>query len=289
VLKEWYDGYRFGGSDIYNPWSVLSFFAKGREPQPYWTNTSGNAIIAKAAESTERSVRSGMLSLLEPGAVVRAPVDPNITYGELDHDPFGMWSVLYMSGYLTTEDTVLANDTDRKRPLRVPNREVRSAYKRDVLARVQRVAGGRDKLRPLYEGLAAGDERAVGEALATIARDCASYYDLVSEGPCHAMLLGLLVGMDGYANPVSNREAGHGRPDIQITPDDPSRDTPVLTVEVKFEKGADDARLSELTREALAQAESREYDAALESAPRVRWGVAFAGKHVAVACERLGF
>jgi hypothetical protein len=95
--------------------------------------------------------------------------------------------------------------------------------------------------------------------------------------------------MDGYANPVSNREAGHGRPDIQVVPDDPSRDTPVLTVEVKFERGAGGARLAELAREALAQAESREYDAALESAPRVRWGVAFAGKRVAVACERLGF
>jgi hypothetical protein len=295
VLKEWYDGYRFGNADIYNPWSVLSFFAKGRRALPYWNNTSSNSILAKAAASADRPVRSGMLALLEPGAVVRAPVDPNVAYGELDRNPAGMWSVLYMSGYLTTEDTDAAvapdeaADPDRKRPLRVPNREVRHAYRRDVLAQVQRVAGGRDKLRPLYEGLAAGDEEAVGHELATVARDCASYYDLVSEGPCHAMLLGLLVGMDGYANPVSNREAGHGRPDIQVVPDDPSRDTPVLTVEVKFERGADDARLAELTREALAQAESREYDAALESAPRVRWGVAFAGKRVAVACERLGF
>jgi hypothetical protein len=295
TLKEWYDGYRFGGADVYNPWSVLSFFAKGRRPLPYWNNTSSNSILAKAAGSADRAVRSGTLALLEPGATVPAPVDPNVAYGELDRNPAGMWSVLYMSGYLTTEDTDAAvapdeaADPDRKRPLRVPNREVRLAYRRDVLAQVQRVAGGRDKLGPLYGGLAAGDEGAVGRELAAVVRDCASYYDLVSEGPCHAMLLGLLVGMDGYANPVSNREAGHGRPDIQITPDDPSRDTPVLTVEVKFEKGADGARLAELAREALAQAESREYDAALESAPRVRWGAAFAGKRVAVACERLGF
>jgi hypothetical protein len=295
TLKEWYDGYRFGEADIYNPWSVLSFFDGGRRARPYWNNTSSNSILAKAASSTDRPVRSGMLALLEPGATVLAPVDPNVAYGELDRNPSGMWSVLYMSGYLTTDDTDAtaapdeAGDPDRKRPLRVPNREVRHAYRRDVLAQVQRVAGGRDKLRPLYEGLAAGDEEAVGHELATVARDCASYYDLVSEGPCHAMLLGLLVGMDGYANPVSNREAGHGRPDIQVVPDDPSRDTPVLTVEVKFERGADDARLAELTREALAQAESREYDAALESAPRVRWGAAFAGKRVAVACKRLGF
>jgi hypothetical protein len=295
VLKEWYDGYRFGEADIYNPWSVLSFFDGGRRPLPYWNNTSSNSILTKAAASADRAVRSGMLALLEPGATVLAPVDPNVAYGELDRNPAGMWSVLYMSGYLTTEDTDAAIapgeavDPDRKRPLRVPNREVRHAYRRDVLAQVQRVAGGRDKLGPLYGGLASGDEEVVGRELSVVVRDCASYYDLVSEGPCHAMLLGLLVGMDGYANPVSNREAGHGRPDIQITPDDPSRDTPVLTVEVKFEKGADDARLAELTREALAQAESREYDTALESAPRVRWGVAFAGKRVAVACERLGF
>jgi hypothetical protein len=295
TLKEWYDGYRFGNADIYNPWSVLSFFAKGRRPLPYWSNTSSNSILAKAAGSTDRAVRSGMLALLEPGVTVSAPVDPNVAYGELDHNPTGMWSVLYMSGYLTTEDTDAAIapdeavDPDRKRPLRVPNREVRHAYRKDVLAQIQQLAGGRDKLGPLYGGLASGDEEVVGRELSVVVRDCASYYDLVSEGPCHAMLLGLLVGMDGYANPVSNREAGHGRPDIQITPDAASWDTPVLTVEVKFERGADDARLAALTREALAQAESREYDAALESAPRVRWGVAFAGKRVAVACERLGF
>jgi hypothetical protein len=295
TLREWYDGYRFGDADIYNPWSVLSFFAKGRRALPYWNNTSSNGILAKAAGSADRAVRSGMLALLEPGATVSAPVDPNVAYGELDRNPSGIWSVLYMSGYLTTEDTDAtaapdgAGDPDRKRPLRVPNREVRHAYRRDVLAQVQQVAGGRDKLRALYEGLAAGDDRVVGRELATVVRDCASYYDLVAEGPCHAMLLGLLVGMDGYANPVSNREAGHGRPDIQVVPDTASQDTPALTIEVKFEKGADDARLAGLAREALAQAESLEYDAALEGAPRVRWGAAFSGKHVAVACERLGF
>jgi hypothetical protein len=103
------------------------------------------------------------------------------------------------------------------------------------------------------------------------------------------LLLGLLYWMRGYRDPVSNREAGLGRFDVQVAPEAPSPATPALTFEVKFARGAGDARLEALAREGLAQIESRAYDAAFEGSPRVRWGVAFSGKRVAVACERLGF
>jgi hypothetical protein len=287
VLKEWYDGYRFGNADIYNPWSVLSFFAKGRVAQPYWTNTSGNSILGEALASPDADVRARMVDLLEPGATVDAPVDPNVAYGELSSRPGGVWSVLYMSGYLTTDDTGGPATMRRRRPLRVPNREVLEAYRDEVAGRAVAAAGESNRDR-LCLALEEGDEKGVVEALDEIARNSASVYDLTCEGDWHMLVLGLLIDMAGYASVRSNREAGYGRFDVQALPKEASLQTPVLTLEFKFEKDAGEDRLASLTREALAQIESRAYDAEYANAPRVRWGIACAGKHVAAACERPG-
>jgi hypothetical protein len=287
TLKEWYDGYRFGNADIYNPWSVLSFFAKGREAQPYWVNTSGNSILGEALSNPDAGVRGQVVSLLEPGATVDVPVDPNVAYGELAENPDGVWSVLYMSGYLTTEDTDTPGDADRERPLRVPNLEVLRAYRGEVARRAVRAAGRSNRAR-LCRALADGDEGAVVGALDEIARNSASVYDLTCEGDWHMLVLGLLIDMPGYASVRSNREAGYGRFDVQALPKAASAATPVLTLEFKFEKDAGEDALASLTREALDQIDSRAYDAAYADAPRVRWGIACAGKHVAAACERPG-
>jgi hypothetical protein len=288
ALKEWYDGYRFGDTDIYNPWSVLSFFAKGLVAQPYWTNTSGNSILGEALSNPDDDVRAKMVDLLEPGATVDAPVDPNVAYGELSSRPGGVWSVLYMGGYLTTEDTEYPGYVTRARPLRVPNREVLRAYRDEVAGRAVAAAGASNRDR-LCRALEEGDERGVVETLDEIARNSASVYDLTCEGDWHMLVLGLLIDMAGYASVRSNREAGYGRFDVQALPKEASARTPVLTLEFKFEKDAGEDALAKLTREALAQVDSRAYDAAYASSPRVRWGVACAGKHVAAACERLGF
>jgi hypothetical protein len=287
VLKDWYDGYRFGKADVYNPWSVLSFFAKGRVAQPYWTNTSGNSILGEALSNPDAGVRAKVATLLEPGATVDAPVDPNVAYGELSSRPGGVWSVLYMGGYLTTEDTEYPGYVTRARPLRVPNREVLRAYRDEVAGRAVAAAGAsnRDRLCRALEG---GDEAAVVETLDEIARNSASVYDLTCEGDWHMLVLGLLIDMAGYASVRSNREAGYGRFDVQALPKAASAATPVLTLEFKFDKGAGEDALAKLTRKALGQIESRAYDAEYPGAPRVRWGIACAGKRVAAACERPG-
>jgi hypothetical protein len=288
VLKEWYDGYRFGDADIYNPWSVLSFFAKGRKARPYWVNTSGNSILGEALSSPDDDVRARMVDLLEPGATVDAPVDPNVAYGELAGNPDGVWSVLYMSGYLTTEDTEEPDEVTSARPLRVPNREVLRAYRGEVVRRAVGAAGRSVRAR-LCRALMDGDAPAAEGALGEVARNSASSFDLTCEGDWHMLVLGLLIDMPGYASVRSNREAGYGRFDVQALPKEASLQTPVLTLEFKFERGAGEDRLASLAREALGQIESRSYDAAYADAPRVRWGFACAGKRVAVACERPGF
>lgn len=297
-IAAWYDGYRFGSAGIYNPWSVLSYFDEGCVAQPYWAGTSGNAVLLQAFGGDDTDTADELLNLLEPGATATHPIDPNIAYAELGRVPGTAWSVLYMSGYLTTDDTEQPRDPSLPRRLRVPNTEVRGIFRREVIERAQMMAGGRSRLAALHAGLVAGDEEMFGQALEVVVLRSASVYDLTNEAACHTLLTGLLYDVDGYGSPRSNREAGYGRFDLQLVPE--ASGHPVITVEVKFMRAEEYDRLGEqaeerlrvLAERGLAQIDLRAYDcvpavfgeeAEIGSpVPCLRWGVAFAGKHVAV-------
>lgn len=236
-LRIWYDGYRFGDADIYNPWSVLSYLGKGCVAQPYWVNTSGNSTLAEAiTHASEQDLRK-IYELLEPNGTVAARIDPNIAFGDAYALSSPLWSLLYMGGYVTTDDTSYPEGPDRRRPLRIPNREVASAYRREVVLRAAKVAGGMDRLDDLHDALVSGSVSVAERELAAIAAHSASYFDLTSEVGCHMLVLGLLFGIAGYRDPVSNRESGFGRFDIQVLPwneVESGASRPVITVEVKF-------------------------------------------------------
>lgn len=295
-LRTWYDGYRFGDSDVYNPWSVLSYLSKNCVAQPYWVNTSSNSVLGRAFKNQGAAEVDQLLSLLEPGVMFEQPIDPNIAYGELESRPAALWSVLYMAGYLTTDDTQFPEDPVRLRPLRVPNVEVRSVFRREVVDRARNALQDPRRLAPLHDALVAGDQTMFAEQLQALVLGSASMYDLTRESECHMLLMGLLFGMPGYGDPVSNREAGYGRFDLQVTPlPDRTAELPLLTVEVKFMgsssydqlgEGAPTA-LDELARKALNQIAGKAYDEGHAPLPApMHWGVAFGGKHVAVAAEK---
>ena len=295
-LRTWYDGYRFGDSDVYNPWSVLSYLSKNCVAQPYWVNTSSNSVLGRAFKNQGAAEVDQLLSLLEPGVMFEQPIDPNIAYGELESRPAALWSVLYMAGYLTTDDTQFPEDPVRLRPLRVPNVEVRSAFRREVVDRARNALQDPRRLAPLHDALIAGDQAAFAEQLQALVLGSASMYDLTRESECHMLLMGLLFGMPGYGDPVSNREAGYGRFDLQVTPlPDRAAELPLLTVEAKFMSSSSydqlgegaPAALDELARKALNQIAGKAYDEGHAPLPApMRWGVAFGGKHVAVAVEK---
>ncbi len=295
-LRVWYDGYRFGDADIYNPWSVLSYLGEGCIAQPYWVNTSGNSTLAEAITHASEQDLCKIYELLEPNGTVAARIDPNIAFGDAYSLSSPLWSLLYMGGYVTTDDTSYPEDPDRRRPLRIPNREVASAYRREVVLRTAKIAGGMDRLDDLHDALVSGNASVAERELAAIATHSASYFDLTNETACHMLVLGLLFGIAGYKDPVSNREAGFGRFDIQVLPWDeigPGANRPVITVEIKFmapsaHEGLGDKApdaLRQLAREGLEQIARMEYDGGRFA---LRWSVAFAGKHVAVVCERVG-
>lgn len=297
--REWYDGYRFGRVDVYNPWSVLNYLRQGCSPDVDWGNTSSNSVVGELVADEDAPTLEGVYSLVEPGGTVLEPLDLGIVFPEVGVRRDAVWSMLYLAGYLTTEDVERPNDRLLERRLRVPNREVRQLYRAEIVDRFARQAGGRERLKCLQASLVSGDERAFGEELGRIVCDSMSYHDLADEGACHALLMGLLFGTRGYRDPVSNREAGHGRYDIRLEPDTEARplvSRPLVTLELKRlapgraaeEQDAEalEAQLQGLAVAALGQIEGRAYDAALPpgAVGRLRWGVAFCGKRVAVAC-----
>lgn len=285
-MRQWYDGYRFGSVDVYNPWSVLNYFDNDCECAPYWGNTSSNAPIAAMVRGGDARLMRKVYGLLETGGSVEAALDLSVVFGDLDAKPEALWSLLYLAGYLTTDDTEQPNSKDVVRRLRIPNLEIASLYRSEIIDRFAQIAGGRDCLIDLHRALVDGDADAFAEELEGVLLNSASFYDLASENSYHMLLVGLLFGVPGYGNPVSNREAGRGRFDIRLVPE--RAGLPTVTLELKFERGADTGRLEALAAEALAQIEARAYDAgATESgAGSLRYGIAFSGKSLAVAADR---
>ena len=231
------------------------------------------------------------LEALASGDTVSEPIDLATVFDMIGVDPLAIWSQLYLAGYLTTENTVKPNDVYMPRELRVPNREVGLLYRHEFADRSELLAGGSSRLAPLHKALVAGDAPALEAALRRILLDSPSALDLVRENSYHMLLVGLLYYVYGYKFPLSNREAGDGRADVALAPERENvGKLPGVVVEVKWGRAPDgspleDEALAELARGALDQARARSYADALPAGPRLTWGVAFSGKHVAAACE----
>ena len=289
--RRWYDGYRFGAADVYNPWSVLNYVNYGCIADVYWGNTSGNSVLADLVRDADESMLAKVYSLLSSSGTLLAPLDLGVVFPDIGVRSDALWSMLYLAGYLTTEDTGLPNNTRIQRRMRIPNAEVSELYRNEVVERFARGAGGRDSLAAFHEALVSCDAVTVRAELRRILRDSASYHDITPERSVHMLILGLCFGISGFADPVSNREVGDGRPDIQLVPQatpffEGSR--PLVTIELKYMRGADEGDLKRLAQEALRQIDDRRYDAGAlpeRASSRVRWGIACSGKHVAVAAE----
>lgn len=294
-IRRWYDGYRFGRSEVYNPWSVLNYFDSGCEPRDYWGNTSGNSVLGGFVSRADARTLDTLYRLCEPGGNVSAPLDLNVVFPDADAASPALWSMLYLAGYLTTDEPQHTGEMLlAPYRLRIPNREVSVLYKREIVDRFTGAVGGVDRYYQIHEALRTGDSTSLDAALRAALNESTSFYDLISENSAHMLMTGLLYGMPGYLAPRSNGEAGDGRFDLQLCPDmsvhvPSTYSRPLLTIEFKFEKGgACGDGLNRLAESALKQIVDKRYDEdGAFAGGRIRWGVAFSGKHVASVCERV--
>ncbi len=284
VIKDWYDGYRFGESEIYNPWSVIYFFRKNNKPSAYWMNTSSNGILQDMLEEAGADRLQEMRTLLE-GGTVWTQVDERIVYSDLRYSDSALYTLLLTTGYLTVVSEAQDDDDGYSTyELRIPNREIRSVFSSEIM---KHIATGLDinefviLRRSLFHGHIAEFEKRLQKILLRIV----STYDTANrESFYHGFMLGLvaMLAIGRRYEVKSNRESGYGRFDLALVPRD--TDHPGVVMEFKVAETPED--METRAHEALAQIEEKAYTTELKAAGVEniwRYGIAFCGKHVYIA------
>ena len=277
-LKEWYDGYLFGNEEIYNPWSVINYISKGCVPQAYWVNTGKNEILEDVLKVADEDITEKLYSLIL-GDKVLARIDLNGVYGSSN-----IFSLLLVAGYLKTTIKELQADGSYLCQVSIPNKEIASVYKSEVLAHLMQIgAVSRTMADKIAESLFINDYVKLEKAIAEYMDKAISFYDTASESFYHGLVLGLMAMMDNQYKIKSNRESGKGRFDICLMPRDNKH--PGMIMELKWKKNLDDNELVLLADEAISQIHSMEYDSEMKSEgikKILKFGIAFSGKRVCV-------
>lgn len=213
-VKEWYDGYRFGKKEIYNPWSILNYIYERVNdsmdyPMPYWSNTSSNSIVRELVCRADKKTRDEIEQLLA-GESIEKPIHEDITYEDIYRSQDNLWNFLYFTGYLKSVGESFRNGQVYVR-LAIPNQEILAIYRNSVMDWF-RISIESADLSPLRQALEDGDCDTIGNIVSEKLMAAISYYDY-DEHYYHGFMTGLLSGMGGY-DVISNRESGEGRPDI---------------------------------------------------------------------------
>ena len=281
--RAWYDGYRFGEQDVYCPWDVLNYvyalrFNPQAQPKAYWINTSGNDMVRRLIEKGSDGTEQMEIERLIEGETITKPLNENLTHAEIDANIENLWSLLYMTGYLTAVDYPDGSVYS----LRIPNREVQHIFKQQVLSWFKdKVRAETEKLTGLYAAFETGDVDTIKEILDEQLLDTVSFYD-AHESFYHGFLLALLSTCASW-NVSSNIETGRGRSDILVS----RKDRKIgFVVEVKDVK--DEEKLDAACEAALRQIDERDYTAILRRF-RVKeihkYGIAFWDKECRVVMK----
>ena len=256
-VKQWYDGYLFGETEVYNPWSIINYVKTAISesqpfPKPYWSNTSSNSIIRELVEEADSDTKEEIQMLID-GKTIEKPVHEDITYGEIHKSKDNLWNFLFFTGYLKV---VSKRFEDRRiyLTMSIPNDEVLTIYEDTIREWFDRQTKAID-FTPFYRAILDGDCSSMQKILKENLRRAISYYDN-KEAFYHGMLLGFLLAMPDYV-PKSNRECGNGRPDIALVPYD--EEAPVIIMELKVCKKF--TEMAEGCQAALDQIEEKDYAA----------------------------
>ncbi len=290
-VKEWYNGYLFGGTEIYNPWSVLNYADNDCFPQTYWQSTGSNEILGDITEGASSEMLEEMRALLA-GQSVSAYIDTSVVYPDVKRNPASVYSFLLMAGYLTVKKGQLLHDGNSLCDVMIPDREIAIVYEKEILARMEDIvpmASSTAVLRALLRG----EDEKVQEELQKLLKGTISYHDAAAEGFYHGLLLGMSAMLNQYYTVTSNREAGNGRYDIQLRPKSKKRYAYLIEIKALGRKGEGDTEtvdreLGALAESALKQIDEKGYASELsQSGCRMirKIGIAFWKKECRVASE----
>lgn len=265
-VREWYDGYRFGNVDVYCPWDVICYVNKRRtdpalQPQNYWLNTSGNEVVRYFIEALGDGVTKTEMERLIGGEIVQKEIHEEMTYHDLYVDMGNVWSVLFMTGYLTQRGRADGNLYN----LVIPNREIRNIFTEQIMKMFQEQAEqDGETLGRFCDALEQENAEEVERCFTGYMRKTVSIRDTfvrkaTKENFYHGMLIGLLGFKEGWTV-MSNREAGDGFSDIQILIDDAETG---IVIEVKYAQNGD---LEAECQKALTQMRALHYEEGMRNA-----------------------
>ena len=274
--KEWYDGYRFGDADIYNPWSLLTYIYNDFEPGTYWASTSGNDILDVLLENADKDTNS-VLVALGNGQAVFKQIYPSVSMRDVGGDLDAVYSVMAVAGYLNA-----VPEGDDIYSLSIPNREMYKVFYENVTRPLKMDV--RIAMRRFLDSMERKDVQGVEDALFTLFADSFPATLLKDEGDYQLILATIALGRGGRYDVGIEREAGNGRADIIMRRNDPRY--PNIVVELKKSRSDDPSDLEKMAEEGLRQIRTREYYRSLKGKTYL-YGVCLQNKKAKVLFEEM--
>lgn len=276
-LSEWYDGYRFGNTEIFNPWSVINYISDNCFPKAFWQSTGNNEIIGEIIQTATPEITKDLYKLL-CGEKIAAYIDTGVIYPEVQNNPYSIYSFLLVAGYLKVANIYPQSDGNFMCDVAIPNKEITFVYEKEVLNRTNQ----NSLAISISQAIFSKDTQKLQALLEDFMVKSISSIDGANEGFYHGMMLGLCAILGNRYKIRSNRESGLGRFDIQLMP--LTKGMPGFIFEFKHTKD-EHTDLSALADSALQQIEAKKYDTELRDNgvnSIISIGIAFRGKSAVV-------
>lgn len=276
-LSEWYDGYRFGNTEIFNPWSVINYISDNCFPKAFWQSTGSNEIIGEIIQTATPEITKDLYKLL-CGEKIAAYIDTGVIYPEVQNNPYSIYSFLLVAGYLKVANIYPQSDGNFMCDVAIPNKDITFVYEKEVLNRTNQ----NSLAISISQAIFSKDTQKLQALLEDFMVKSISSIDGANEGFYHGMMLGLCAILGNRYKIRSNRESGLGRFDIQLMP--LTKGMPGFIFEFKHTKD-EHTDLSALADSALQQIEAKKYDTELRDNgvnSIISIGIAFRGKSAVV-------
>ena len=282
-VSEWYDGYQFGQTEIFNPWSVINYVDDHCYPKAFWQYTGSNEVIGDIIASATPGITEN-LRLLMQGESIAACVDTGVIYPEVRKNPASIYSFLLVAGYLRCTEVLPQNDGNFMCRVSIPNREIAYVYAKEIIAKLT-PEHGESTAAAMQQAIFERNTEALRKSIESYLLDTVSVFDTGSEAFYQGLMIGLCAILNNRYTVRSNRESGLGRFDIQLCPMDPA--LPGFIFELKASKKVAES-LNDLASDALRQIREMHYDTEMRASgvrQIIKAGIAFRGKEMRIKTD----